>query len=279
MTPQLPNMFVHTVLRFARAQGYSEEELLDGLDVPADALKSPTGRVDYPTAVELLERLERCHPRALALLAEHYAEAFPLVTWVASYVTSAQTLYRLAAHGWSRIWPVRITVVEEEKRQLHLAAHFLRKEDAAPVLFRLMTHALRALPLRVGQRAARVDAEAQGGMAMSWHVRLAGDSLPPDPVAPEVLFDALQRGPLAQLAPQPAVPAEWRLTAGESAVVLRIVAGKSVREIAAELELSPETVRTHLKRAMAKAGVHRQAELVTAVLAPTTTWKGGGSEE
>jgi DNA-binding NarL/FixJ family response regulator len=57
------------------------------------------------------------------------------------------------------------------------------------------------------------------------------------------------------------------LTAREKEVVLQLTRGKHRRDIAKELSISPETVRTHIQRAMAKLGVHSQTELV-ALLAP-----------
>jgi len=46
----------------------------------------------------------------------------------------------------------------------------------------------------------------------------------------------------------------------ETEVVQRVVAGRTVRDIAGELHLSAHTVRNHLKSAYRKLGVHSQAE-------------------
>jgi DNA-binding CsgD family transcriptional regulator len=55
-------------------------------------------------------------------------------------------------------------------------------------------------------------------------------------------------------------------TAAESLVAERLARGLTVPEIALQLGVSIETVRCHLKQAFAKAGVHRQAELVAVML-------------
>jgi DNA-binding CsgD family transcriptional regulator len=58
----------------------------------------------------------------------------------------------------------------------------------------------------------------------------------------------------------------FRFTPTESHVAERLANGHSVAEIALQLGISIETVRCHLKQAFAKAGVHRQAELVAVLL-------------
>jgi DNA-binding CsgD family transcriptional regulator len=54
----------------------------------------------------------------------------------------------------------------------------------------------------------------------------------------------------------------WQLTPAEARSVSALTKGRSPREIAAVHAISVHTVRTQLKRAMFKAGVHSQAALV-----------------
>jgi DNA-binding CsgD family transcriptional regulator len=56
------------------------------------------------------------------------------------------------------------------------------------------------------------------------------------------------------------------LTAREAAVICALAQGDTSRMIAARLDISPETVKTHLKHIMQSVGVRRQAELVKAVV-------------
>lgn len=56
------------------------------------------------------------------------------------------------------------------------------------------------------------------------------------------------------------------MTRAEGRVVRRLTAGRSLGDIARELNIGAETVRTHAKRAMQKTDTHRQAELVALVL-------------
>ncbi|HEU4428814.1 MAG TPA: LuxR C-terminal-related transcriptional regulator, partial [Myxococcota bacterium] len=55
-------------------------------------------------------------------------------------------------------------------------------------------------------------------------------------------------------------------TRAEQQVADRLASGLTVRLIAHELDISVETVRCHLKQAFSKARVHRQAQLVAALL-------------
>lgn len=62
------------------------------------------------------------------------------------------------------------------------------------------------------------------------------------------------------------IPAEWimdayGLTRAEANVALVATSGASIPEIAHKLSVSPNTVKTHLRRVFAKTGVSRQAEL------------------
>ncbi|HLY49545.1 MAG TPA: PAS and helix-turn-helix domain-containing protein [Solirubrobacteraceae bacterium] len=56
------------------------------------------------------------------------------------------------------------------------------------------------------------------------------------------------------------------LTPREREVVRRVALGRSTPQIAADLSLSPATVRSHVRNAMVKAGAHTRAQLVALVL-------------
>jgi PAS domain S-box-containing protein len=56
------------------------------------------------------------------------------------------------------------------------------------------------------------------------------------------------------------------LTKREREVVTLIAMGLETDQIAAELHVSPETVRTHVRNAMAKLGAHTRAQLVAIVI-------------
>jgi DNA-binding NarL/FixJ family response regulator len=57
------------------------------------------------------------------------------------------------------------------------------------------------------------------------------------------------------------------LTARERAVIALIAAGHETHDIAELLHVSPATVRTHVRNAMAKLGAHTRAQLVAVAMA------------
>lgn len=75
-------------------------------------------------------------------------------------------------------------------------------------------------------------------------------------IDPAIAPAAIQRA----AAPRLAVRGPFPLSRRETEVVQRVVAGRTVRDIAGELHLSAHTVRNHLKSAYRKLGVHSQAE-------------------
>lgn len=58
----------------------------------------------------------------------------------------------------------------------------------------------------------------------------------------------------------------FSLTPAEARVTAKLAHGLSVEEIAGEIDISIETVRTHLKRVLSKTGTARQGELISLVL-------------
>jgi PAS domain S-box-containing protein len=61
--------------------------------------------------------------------------------------------------------------------------------------------------------------------------------------------------------------ADSRLTAREREVVRLVALGSTTRQVASDLSLSPDTIRSHVRNAMAKTGAHTRAQLVALVLA------------
>jgi PAS domain S-box-containing protein len=66
--------------------------------------------------------------------------------------------------------------------------------------------------------------------------------------------------------PEPTLAGEMPLTEREREVVTLIALGHETAQIAAELHISPETVRTHVRNAMARLGAHTRAQLVAIVM-------------
>lgn len=66
--------------------------------------------------------------------------------------------------------------------------------------------------------------------------------------------------------PSPVLAGELPLTNREREVVTLIALGGETAEIAEQLHISPETVRTHIRNAMSRLGAHTRAQLVAIAL-------------
>jgi len=66
--------------------------------------------------------------------------------------------------------------------------------------------------------------------------------------------------------PSPTLSGGLPLTEREREVVTLIALGRETAQIATELHISSETVRTHVRNAMARLGAHTRAQLVAIVL-------------
>lgn len=104
--------------------------------------------------------------------------------------------------------------------------------------------------LPLNQSAAR---HLNGGATVAVYLSAAADAVP--------LLDAV-------------LQTLYGLTAREAHLVRQACEGGSVRELARRTRLSENTVKTHLKRAFDKTGVHRRSDLVALVadLLPPVTW-------
>ena len=69
-------------------------------------------------------------------------------------------------------------------------------------------------------------------------------------------------------APSSTLPALPALTAREQAIARRAAAGKTNKEIAIELNVSPDTVKKHLGAVFDKVGVHRRSQLAYCLAVP-----------
>ena len=63
-------------------------------------------------------------------------------------------------------------------------------------------------------------------------------------------------------APKQRLMETYRLTAAEASMVMGLLKGDDLKQIADEKHISYETARTHLRRVLIKTGTHRQSDLV-----------------
>jgi PAS domain S-box-containing protein len=95
-----------------------------------------------------------------------------------------------------------------------------------------------------------------------WMALIVTLSARPQPDGPELIGSVSKESPAG---------VESKLTAREREVVRLVALGSNTRRIAAELSLSPDTIRSHVRNAMAKTGAHTRAHLVALVLSDGLT--------
>jgi DNA-binding CsgD family transcriptional regulator len=212
-----------------------------GLRIEADRAELARARrhggapADDGTAAALLERLGQAaaspdgaglpdvacwHATALAELDRYEGRADP-DAWAA------------AAAGWERLGrPYRVAYASFRQAEALMAGDGDR-EAAAQALRRAA-----AITGRLGARP--LDAEVKA-LAQRARLRLDPDASPPAPAAP--------------------TPAEHLgLTPREAEVLALVAAGRSNRQIAEALFISPKTASVHVSNILAKLGVHTRVE-------------------
>ncbi len=101
-----------------------------------------------------------------------------------------------------------------------------------------------------------------------WRALLVTLSARPEPNGAELIVAVHPSGEDGRIGARGATPAPLAisLTPREREVVRRVALGRSTPQIAADLNLSPATVRSHVRNAMVKVGAHTRAQLVALVL-------------
>ena len=92
-----------------------------------------------------------------------------------------------------------------------------------------------------------------------------------------VLFVVLRTARAGRTLPEPASsPTETRALSSRELDVVRLLAlGLTGPEVAQELQLAHNTVRTHVRNAMAKSGARSRAQLVARAVGEGTVWRDG----
>jgi PAS domain S-box-containing protein len=137
-----------------------------------------------------------------------------------------------------------------------------------PIMSESAWHAI----LRQRQFAGAADIRCAEGRCI--HVEFAGH---PEIVTGRqlVLLVVLTAAARGRLAPAGAdtTPVIGRLTARELEVIELVALGMSGREVAQELQIAHDTVRTHMRNAMTKTASRSRAQLVAKTLAEGLSWR------
>lgn len=256
-TPILVTGVVPTnVYRFCLERGLAHAEVLGELSIPW-APSAKRGAMPYRDVVTIFERLAARDQ--LAAFAEFYVSRIPIVAMVVSYAVTTAGLYRLAGFTWTKIWPWRVTVTrDDDVLRIDLAV----EDRAGPSLamMELVEQVLPRLPTGFRRPPRRLDVIDKTPMHATFDVLLDAEAPAQEPSS-ELIFDEV-RSALASFDATARMSEEWGLTKAETRVVQLLADGNNAKLIARQLGVSHETVRTLLKRAMSKARVGSQLELV-----------------
>jgi DNA-binding CsgD family transcriptional regulator len=251
--------------------GHDAGPLLERLSVEPRALANFSAFVPWADLVGAVDGFAADHGQAeLNRVARDVATTLPSLRALGNLLLPPRNFFRalfaVAAHA--RFWTCR---VEEAPATITVALELRRSLPSSLALIEALAEFLAATPRHLNLPDASVEARAPHSHGARYVLALPrGKSL--QVRATETQLAEVVAGLLAATPPRygaPAVPnleERFRLTRAEGRVVRRLVAGRSLQEIARELGVGAETVRTHAKRAMAKTETHRQAELVALVL-------------
>ncbi len=235
-------------------------------------------RVRWDEVATVLNRAaEGLSDEEMERIGEGYLRVNRYLSALLGIVTRPRVLYRMAWIASRQAFPhMTFTVEDLAEHTLQLSMTLPRSFVGSYFFFRATAGELRAGPRLLDLPDAEVETEA-GTHHGRYRLQLA---------EPERLWTRLLRGrdearellaedlfaSLSAVRPTTVggstrlLQEQHGLTRAEARVATRLAAGKTVADIAAELGVSVETVRTHLKRAYHKTGVRRQAELVRLVL-------------
>jgi PAS domain S-box-containing protein len=206
-----------------------------------------------------------------------------------------------ADSGWSGLFWQAFTrsrnamlLVDDQRRHVEINGAYLalvgysRAELIGRPVYELFAHGPMATPtqweqtLRHRQFTGRAEVVCAGGQHVT--VEFAGH---PEVVTGRrlVLFVALRTARAGRSLPEappsateaaPSASETRALSTRELDVIRLLAAGLTGPEVAAELQLAHNTVRTHVRNAMAKSGTRSRAQLVAKSLAEGAVWRAGG---
>jgi DNA-binding CsgD family transcriptional regulator len=269
---------MRTLLQALEACGHDALRFVDGGVAKVRALVHPRGTVEFDDYLRVVERIHARGPGELARVAEAFAALYPVPRVLAGFLLPARHFFR----AWVE-FALAAPWCDGEKRELADGAiefelRLVRGWQPSLPFFEFGGLIFSAMPEVLNFRGTRVEVldvtstrvrmRVRPGRGNGLSLRLSDSQV--SAIVSHLLGGAHPRHHLPST--RAAVPsvatleARFTLTRAEARVTRRLAMGRSLKHIAKELDISPETARTHAKRAMQKTNTHRQAELVTVVL-------------
>jgi DNA-binding CsgD family transcriptional regulator len=268
----IPAEAVRTVLQSIERCGYDAAPFLDELSIDARELVVPWARVPWEDLGRVVEGFGRSYGQAeLNRVARDAATALPKLRQLGALLLAPKTFYwvLLEVAARSPVWVLRS---EEAGLTVNISLEVKKGLRCSSLLLEALAEFLAATPRLLNLEDTRVEVRSLHSHAARYVL-----SLPRGKTLHVRVSDAQLAATVAELTRdgvhhRVGVPTlahlekHFGLTRAEGRVVRRLVAGRSLNDIAKELGVGAETVRTHAKRSMQKTDTHRQAELVALVL-------------
>lgn len=269
---------MRTLLQAIARCGYEPLRFVNGGASRVRELPHPRAAVAWDDLVDVLERFTEARGRGeLARVAAAFAELHPAPRLLAGYLLPPKLFFRALGAALRDAACCPVSVREVNGRTFELGLELQPHWRPSQLFFEACGVALATLPDVVGFSRAKVEVLAASPTNGHYRITpgsMAGLSLrvsePQLSAIAALLVEVSSRARCTS--PGAAVPAvatleeRFELTRAEARVARRLAMGRSLKHIAKELDIRPETARTHAKRAMQKTQTHRQAELVAVVL-------------
>lgn len=278
MSVDLISSWARSVLLSMESLGHDAVGLLE--EVRKEVGAGARGRLSWDELVLVFELgLARLGPQRMEQLLQHTAMHHSAVRSATELLGSPRMTYLVLFEALAAAQAMVIVQARPTPAGIALKLELNKSLRPSRPLFQCARWFLAALPRARGLPDAKLQGE-----------RLTDRELecliipPPAPALQLPQVEANARAVAQELFRSPPTPAQPRrepgeplstqalqlhfsLTRAEARVVKLLCQGHSMKAIAQDLSVSLETARTHAKRAMQKTDTHRQAELVSLVLA------------
>lgn len=280
----IPVVIFNAMIRSFERAGIRTQPHLEAAGITELELGGIRKRVDWNEAATALNACVECGqmtPEEQEEIGESFAAENPYLQIMARLVCSPMRLHLQVWKVLARLYE-HLTIEHSQLDFRTLSARITVPEPyvACELFLRGTAGACRVASTLLGLPASEVRAEVDGRTGRYWirlpeadgsreltglEAHLAGEY--------EALVTQALAIPSAELSSRSVLDLQRRfgLTRAEARVAARVADGLRLNEIAADLRIGLETVRTHLKRVYDKTKTRRQVELVLLVRAQDET--------
>lgn len=278
MSVELIGSWARSLLLSMETQGHDAVGLLD--EVREQAGAGARTRLSWEELVLVFELgLKRYGPQRMEQLLQHAAQNHSAVRAATELLSTPRMTYLVIFEALAAAQAMLAVQVRPTPAGIALRIELHKNLRPSRPLFQCVRWFVSALPRARGLPDAKIQSERLSDREFECliippaapalllpHVEANARALARELFRSPPTPPSASREPGPQLSTQ-SLQLRFSLTRAEAKVVKLLCQGNSMKAIAQDLGVSLETARTHAKRAMQKTDTHRQAELVSLVLA------------